>query len=610
MRLLWANSPAFWQWEPGCITIRPLRAAYSERSNPSQRSYMSIASIGELTARQRKIIRAWCMYDWANSAFATSGAVAIFPFYFVFLFKDALGESASFFGITLTGSSTWSLGVAVSTAIVALSSPILGVIADRVPIKKALLWTYTVAGSIFTALAFFSAYTSQPWAWLFGMFVLANIGFAGSLVFYNSFLPHLAPRHLLDDISSRGFAYGYLGGGLLLLVHLVVILLTQDSEIADLATRASIASVGVWWFGWAIWTLRVVPEPPIYNGIQGMTTLNALSTAFVELGRTLRELRRFRVVLFYLGAYLLFNDGLQTVMSIAGAFAADTLGIPLAFNMATILIIQFVAAPGAMAFGRLAALITTKAALTVSLTGWCLIVLFGVAIVPLVPSDHGDFDYQLSYRASPSGYAVDKVPDLDDSHTEDLWRAEVGELAEGDVLTSQQLRALSDSVRQSENSAYAISIQGGDLDDEKHIGALHPSTLGSGTLDWWPAFVRDALWKPLGMDAGYQWLLLGVFTGMVIGGSQALARSLFAQITPETRSGEFFSFFGFMSRASAVFGPMLYVIVTSVFDTRVAITSILIIIIAGTIALRWVDVQSGARAAEREDDRRKSMSQE
>ena len=135
------------------------------------------------------------------------------------------------------------------------------------------------------------------------------------------------------------------------------------------------------------------------------------------------------------------------------------------------------------------------------------------------------------------------------------------------------------------------------------VGALHPSTLGSGYLDWWPIFVRENLWEPLGFDAGYQWLLLGVWTGMVIGGSQALARSLFAQITPETRSGEFFSFFGFMSRAAAVIGPMMYVIVTSVLDTRAAIASILVVIVAGSIVLKWVDVQAGARAAAQEDDR-------
>ena len=208
---------------------------------------------------------------------------------------------------------------------------------------------------------FFSVYTSQPWAWMFGMLFIANIGFAGSLVFYNSFLPHLAPRNLLDDISSRGFAYGYVGGGLLLLIHLVVITLTQDTEIADLVTRISIVSVGVWWFGWAIWTLKMVPEPPIYNKVEGMTPLNAVSIAFSELSHTFRELRRFRVVLIYLVAYLLFNDGLQTVMTIAGAFAADTLGIPMVFNMGTILIIQFVAAPGAAGLRKTRAAIRHEA---------------------------------------------------------------------------------------------------------------------------------------------------------------------------------------------------------------------------------------------------------
>ena len=122
----------------------------------------------------------------------------------------------------------------------------------------------------------------------------------------------------------------------------------------------------------------------------------ALTMAISELGRTFRGVRRFKVVLAYLGAYLLFNDGVQTTIAIAGAFAADIIGIPLAFNMATILIIQFVAAGGARVFAWLARLTTTKTALTVSLVGWVVIVIGGVAVVPLVPASHGEFDYQLS----------------------------------------------------------------------------------------------------------------------------------------------------------------------------------------------------------------------
>ncbi len=545
------------------------------------------------------------MYDWANSAFATSGVVAIIPIYFVFLFKEALGEDASFLGITFTGSSMWSMGVAVSTAVVALSSPVLGIIADRAALKKTLLTVYAAAGSLFIGLAFFSAYTSHPWAWLMGMFILANVGFAGSLVFYNSFLPHIAPRNLLDDVSSRGFGYGYVGGGLLLLIHLALILLTRDTDAADLVTRASIASIGVWWFGWALWTLKMLPEPPVHDPVGRLTPWKALSLAVVELGRTLREIRRFRVVLVYLGAYLLFNDGVQTVISISGAFAADSIGIPLIFNMVTILIVQFVAAGGAMAFAWLARRTATKTALTTALAGWVLIVLAGVAVAPLVPTRHGEFDYQLSYSADAAAYAADAVPELGESHSDSMWREEGHEIAEGELLPPGRAERLLEGVRLSEHSAYTISIEGGGLDGETAVGRQHPATLGDGPVDWWPEAVRSAVWEPLGLDAGYQWMILGICLGLVLGGSQALARSLFAQITPETRSGEFFSFFGFTTRASAVFGPTLYVFLTAAFDARVAVTSIIVIIIAGMIVLRWVDVAAGARVAAAEDTGRR-----
>ena len=478
-----------------------------------------------------------------------------------------------------------------------------GVISDRIPIKKALLGAFTALGALFTVLVFFSAYTPQPWVWLFVVFTLANLGFAGCLVFYNSFLPHLGPRNLLDAISSRGFAFGYAGGGLVLLVHLALILPARNSDIADLVTRAAIASVGVWWFGWSIWTLRVLPEPPVQRAGGRLTVAGTFVMAFRELRQTFRELARFKVVLIYFGAYLLFNDGLQTTLAIAGAFSADTLGISLAFNMATILIIQFVAIPGAIAFGRLAERISTKRALMVSLAGWIVIVFFGVAIVPLQPVEHEDFDFQLSYRQDSRHYVIDVAPSLPDSGFELRWVGEQWTLAEGAALKPAAVQRLTEAVRGSENVSYSLSVQGGDLGGQSATGPAHPSVLGPGPIDWWPSAVRTALWAPLGLDAGYQWLLLGVSVGLVIGGSQALARSLFAQITPQSRSGEFFSFFGSMSRASSVLGPTLYIVATAVFDTRVAVTAILAIIVAGAVALRWVDVAEGSRIAEAENRR-------
>jgi UMF1 family MFS transporter len=116
------------------------------------------------------------------------------------------------------------------------------------------------------------------------------------------------------------------------------------------------------------------------------------------------------------------------------------------------------------------------------------------------------------------------------------------------------------------------------------------------------------MWGPLGISVNLQWLILGALLGTVLGGSQALARSLFAQIVPESRSSEFFGFFGFIGKASAVFGPMIYLLVTGIYDTRLAILAILVIIVAGTVALRWVDVEEGRGVAMREDERAHSAS--
>lgn len=550
------------------------------------------------------------MYDWANSGYATSGVAAIFPVYFVALFQDALGESASFFGLTFTGSSMWSFAIALATVIVALSSPVLGVIADRAAIKKTLLGIYTATGAGFTVLMFLSAYTGQPWLWFLAMFILANIGFAGCLVFYNSLLPHIAPRAELDTVSSKGFTYGYIGGGLLLAVQLAAILYFTDTPHADLATRIAIASIGVWWFGWALWTLKVVPEPAIPEELRwaGRRPAAAVKAAFGELAHTFKELRAFRVVIIYLIAYVLFNDGIQTVLAIAGAFAADTLRIPDTFIILTILIIQFVAAGGAMAFAWLAGRISTKTALMATLLGWIFIVLFGIAVVALVPDRHADFDYQLTYQAATDDYLVDAAPVLGDSELQKGWRNELSalglaDLAAGDRIPAAAAGELAALTGRSDHALYGVSLAGGPLAGEQAVGARHPSTLGAGPVDWWPALVRSLLWAPLGLEAQYQWLLLGVGVGLVMGGSQALARSLFAQIAPRSRSGEFFSFFAFMSRLSSVIGPILYVVATDVFDTRVAVVSILLLIVAGAIVLRWVDVAAGIRTAEAEEAR-------
>ena len=310
-------------------------------------------------------------------------------------------------------------------------------------------------------------------------------------------MPNIAPKDLLDDVSSRGFAYGYVGGGLLLVIHLILITVSEGSEISDLVTRLSIGSIGIWWFGWALWTLRVIPEPPIINRIQGLSILQISRLGAKELITTFKELKKFKVLLLYLGAYLLFNDGIQTVMGVAGAFAADTLGIPLTFNMATILIIQFVAAGGAIVFAKLATLLTTKNALLIALSGWVIMVMFGVGIAPLIPSLHTLHDYQLNYASDKNIYIVTSSPELGDSENEKLWSKASGGLENDSKLSLRKAKTFVNTVSEFADSKYSVSIDGGPLDNVNALGQLHPSVLGEGSLDWWPIMVRKFVWQPL-----------------------------------------------------------------------------------------------------------------
>ena len=386
-------------------------------------------------------------------------------------------------------------------------------------------------------------------------------------------------------------------------MHLAIILAFRNSGNLDLVTRLTVASVAFWWFGWAIWTFVTVPEPDIANPVKGLNVQKAARMAFAELGRTFREMTRFWILVLYLVAYLLFNDGIQTVLSVAGAFGSDTLGITLVFNMATILLVQFVAAPGALLFSWIAGRTNTKRALSMALAGWCLVIALAVGFVPLEPGEHIDFDYQLEYTTA-GVYDIVESPDLsNDRDSDDEWLERYGHLFERATLNTSGAWDLAEAVASSEHSRFGISVKDGLVDGVTEIGPLHPSVLIGGALDWWPRTVRRVLWEPVGISVGAQWLLLGVLVGIVMGGSQALARSLFAYMIPESRSAEFFGFFGFISRTSAVIGPMVYIVFTGIYDSRTAILMVLFIIVAGTLILRWVNVEEGLAVAAEEDRR-------
>ena len=218
-------------------------------------------NLKDLSDSDRKSIKSWYYYDWANSAHSTSVMVAIAPVYFVSLYENIFGTNGySLSGFALTADNLWSIAISLSTLIISFASPILAVIADKTPTKLLFLKIFTIIGCIATFLMFFTPYVGTGWLFLLISISISVIGFAGAWTFANSFLPHLAPKKYLDEISSKGFAYGYIGGGLLLAIHLAIITITDSSEFF---IQLSLASVGIWWFGFSLITFKNLKEPKI-----------------------------------------------------------------------------------------------------------------------------------------------------------------------------------------------------------------------------------------------------------------------------------------------------------------------------------------------------------
>ena len=563
-------------------------------------------SLESLDPEKRKAITGWCMYDWANSAFFTSAGTAIFPIYFVVAFQATFGSRTEFLGITFTGSSLWALGVSMSALFVALSSPILGAIADTKPLKKTFLKYYMIIGSLFTIVSFFSVYVANSWAWLIGCYFIANVGAAGANVFYNSLLPSLAPSKYASEISTKGYAYGYVGGGLLLLVHLIFIQgasIYLDDSAVDLVTRLCIVSVGIWWFGWSIWTLKTVPEPEIENNLQNESFSKIILSAFSRLRQTFSEIRKFKYLFTFLIAFYIFNDGVQTVLSVAGAYGADVLGVQLIFNMITILIIQFVAAPGSILFGWLADKYGTKEALVIALTGWIVIIVFVLGFAPLKLTNDKAYDYQFAFDSNSNNYEL--ISSIEFSSTEENidvinWEEKFHKL-QGQKVSEEELKKFINIVQNEPSSSYSVVVTGGQLDSSRIISKNHASSLSDGWIDAWPAFLRDVLWQPLNIQIGFQWMTLGLLSGLVLGGSQALARACFSMMTPVKKSAEFFGFYAFTMKASSVIGPLIYVIAVNTSNQKLGVLIIWALIVIGTIYLSTIDVRKGALVADEEN---------
>lgn len=313
----------------------------------------------------RRSIRAWIMYDWANSAFITTISAAVFPIFFRAL-AVAGGKSDA------DATALWGYVSGFSLILIALAGPFLGTLADAVPKKK-------VYFGWFLALAIFGCammpFLGDDDYWLAALwFALANIGWSGANIFYEAMLPHIAKPEDIDSVSTKGYAIGYLGGGILLIFNIACMMRPDWFWLPskEFAVRFSFATVAIWWAVFSIPFFKHVPEPPCSAGAMQ----NVWRESAARLATTVREIRRYRQLVLFLIGFWIYNDGIGTIIKMAAAYA-DEIKIDQNAIMVAFVITQFVGIPCAIAFGAMAKRIGAKQSIFIGLAVYIGITIFG-----------------------------------------------------------------------------------------------------------------------------------------------------------------------------------------------------------------------------------------
>jgi UMF1 family MFS transporter len=302
----------------------------------------------------KKTVFRWAMYDWANSAYATTSGAIVAAF-----FTGQIVGDEGWHG--LTGETIWSLVVSTGAFLLFLIMPVLGAVADYTSAKRKFLWAFAVLGSIFTMATAFVPDRAIPLFLL--IFLISQIGFVAANVFYDGYLLELATDDTIDKVSSKGYAMGYIGGGLYVLIAFVIILMSGDDSVTGLsetgAARVGIFGAGVWWILFTMYSIRRLPDIGESMPIPEHLSHKAHWRAYLEIGfgrtiATAKKLRSFPQLLLFIIAFMFYNDGTQTVINISGAYAEGTLNLELEHIITAFLIVQFIAFFGALMFGSIA----------------------------------------------------------------------------------------------------------------------------------------------------------------------------------------------------------------------------------------------------------------
>jgi UMF1 family MFS transporter len=304
----------------------------------------------------RKVVFSWCMYDWANSAFATTIMAAVLPTFYSKVAGANLQPNIA--------SAYWGYTVAIAMITGAIMAPILGAIADHTGARKRLMGFFALTGSI--AAALLVLVSTGDWLVASLFYILGNISFTSSIIFNDSLLPHIAGDRI-DTISTQGYALGYLGGGILLALNLAMIMKPEFFGIANAewGSRISFLTVGIWWAVFTLPVLLNVPEPPV-TIVKGEYR-NPVAAGFQRLAKTFAEVRNFKETFKMLIAFWLYNDGIGTIIVMATVFGSE-IGIAQTDLIGAILAVQFLGIPFTLLFGRIARRFSPKTGILISLT--------------------------------------------------------------------------------------------------------------------------------------------------------------------------------------------------------------------------------------------------
>ncbi len=322
----------------------------------------------------------WCLYDWANSAFATTILAAILPLYFAEIIVPEQGVKVAFMGFKgyLGATSLWGYASGLTSFFILISAPALGGIADRTNKRKTFLMVFCYSGALLTVLLFFSGPGDIFYTLL--LFCLAHYFFIGGNVFYDSFLPYLAKGKDMDRLSGQGYALGYLGGGLILALSILFIQFGPEIGVPkEMSIRIALASAGIWWALFATISFLWFRETKGFH-YESRTIYRAVLDGVQKTWEATRMIARHKDILIFLLAYMIYNDGVQTVIKMAAIYGKDELHLSTGTLLGTLLMVQFAGIGGALLMSRISQRFGTRQTIMGALLVWLCLTIFAYTI--------------------------------------------------------------------------------------------------------------------------------------------------------------------------------------------------------------------------------------